>query len=365
MTSFSDKTFFSYATVAPMSLQAFAAAQQFGQEFYEIGPPEVLYKYDPYVDYMAAEAAKLLNCSPDEITYIKNTTEGINIAADALPLHPGDEILVLGNEYPANLLPWLKKRRDGLNVRVIAGTDSVQAYEDLVAAINPATKAIAISAIQYYDGYETDLGQLSRICREKDIFLVLDAVQKVGIRKIDLQQTSVDFLFCGGQKYLQAGMGIGFMYINKDILNELNHPRVGIRSMEGFAGDSYTLKPSAARFQDGTQNMSGIVALHASLKYINEQGIDIIEHKSLGKLRQIKNILREYEIPFIDHGDKQGNIISMQVPDPQSLFVYLKDRNVYIKAIKDVARLSFIHETTLEDAEILAKLTRQWLDEQS
>src|SRR6476646_4734824 len=165
----SNKIFFNYATVAPMSAAAYDASKAFLEEFYVVGPPEVLYKYDPQPEAVATEAAKLLNCSAEEITVIKNTSEGISIASEALPLDTGDEILVLANEYPANFLPWLKKKKDGLNVTVIPGTDNPKAFQDLLNAVSVRTKAVAISYAQYYDGYIGDMCQLSQICREKGI----------------------------------------------------------------------------------------------------------------------------------------------------------------------------------------------------
>lgn len=365
MSKASRKIFFSYATVALMSDVVYRAVDLFLDEFYVVGPPEVLYKYDPLIDDLAAEAAKLIHCSPEEITYIKNTTEGINIASEALPLNTGDEVLVLGNEYPSNLLPWLKKKKDGIAVKVISAPDNKTGFELLLSAIGPRTKAIAISTAQYYDGYMMDVATLSSICLQRGIFLVLDAVQSIGIRTIDMQKIQADFLVCGGQKYLQAGLGIGFMYVNKKTINRLNDVKVGIRSMQHFDHESYLLKEGAARFQDGTQNMTGIVALHASLKHVNVIGIEKIERMNLRLLKQIKACLDAYGIPYIDHGNNQSNIVSMKVDDPQGLFEYLKEKSIYIKPIKDVARLSFTHETRFSDVELLAKYTRQWINMRS
>lgn len=365
MTPLSDKVFFSYATVAPMREASFAAAKTYLDEFYTYGPPDVLYKYDSLVDDMAVEAAKLINCDPSEVTSIKNTTEGVIIASEALPLKAGDEVLVLGNEYPANLLPWLKKQKDGVDVHIIPGTDSAAAFAQLLEKITPHTTAVSISAAQYYDGYMPDLEKLSAKCHDNDVFLVLDAVQAIGVRHIDVSKTPVDFLICGSQKYLMAGPGCGFLYVNKNVLGKLKDFKTGIRSMDHFDETSYVLKDNAGRFQEGTQNLAGVTALHAALKQINDVGIEVIEQKNYELLHDIKDCLRNYDIPFIDHGDRQSNIVSMQVADPKGLFEYLKERNVYIKAVKDVARLSFIHESTMEDVEIVARLTREWLSKNS
>ncbi|MFI5275457.1 MAG: aminotransferase class V-fold PLP-dependent enzyme [Candidatus Saccharimonadales bacterium] len=340
---------------------AYTAVREFLDEFYAVGPPEVLYKYDPMANDLAAEVAKLLNCSPDEVTYIKNTTEGVFLASETLPLDSGDEVLVLGNEYPANLLPWLKKRKDGVDVKVIKGKDNVQAFQALLAAINPKTKAVSISSTQYYDGFMLDLDLLSHTCRENGTYLVVDAVQTVGNRKIDLEKTPVDILVCGAQKYLRAGTGIGFMYVNKKIMPELRDIKVGIRSMQSFDEDSYLLKDSAAHFQDGTQNLPGIVGLLASLRSLNEVGIETIEAKNLQLLAEIKAILTRHGIPFIDHGDHQGNIVSLKVSDPKALFERLKAQNAYIKPIHDIARISFVHDINLGDVERIATLIEAWM----
>lgn len=362
MKPLSEKSFFNYATVAPMSRTAYEAARTFMDDFYQYGPPEVLHRYDLLADNMAAEAARLINCASEEITYLKNTTEGIIIASEALPLRCGDEVLVLGNEYPANLLPWLRKRHDGVTVKVITGSDNEAAFRRLLESIGPQTKAISMSSAQRYDGFMPNLALLSGRCRDLGIFLVIDAVQHIGARTIDLAKTPVDILVCGGQKYLRAGMGIGFMYVSRSVMPALRDSRVGIRSMEHFDEDSYVLKNTAARFQDGTQNITGLAALHAALREINTIGMDAIEQKNLAILEGIKAILREYKIDFIDYGACQSNIVSMRTADPSALVNFLMERGVYIKAVQDVTRVSFIHESKLEDIEVLARHMREFLN---
>ncbi len=119
----SEKIFFNYSAVGLMGKEAYNAASDFLEEYFHVGPPEVLRKYDPYGRMLKEEVATLLHCSADELAFIKNTTEGINIASESFPIREGDEVLVLGNEHPANLLPWLKKRNDGIDVKVIPVTD--------------------------------------------------------------------------------------------------------------------------------------------------------------------------------------------------------------------------------------------------
>lgn len=332
------------------------AVKKYWDAFYKIGPPEVLYHYDPLADELAIEAARLLNCKADEITYTKNTTEAVVIASESLPLRPGDEILVLGEEYPANLLPWLKKQKDGITVRIIPHLHGPDAVSMLLNTVSERTKVIAMSSAQYYDGYMADLDAISHIAHARGAYFFVDAVQTIGIRTMDLSKIHIDMLACGGQKFLQAGPGIGFLYVNKKIIEELKDYKPGIRSITGYTLHGYTLKDSAARFQDGTQNISGIVALHASLKEINRRGIGAIEAAHYTKLHAVKATLQKYNIPFIDHGDAQSNIVSIPSPDANSLASKLRNQGLYVKPIKDVVRLSFIATTSQRDIEAAAKL---------
>ena len=177
----------------------------------------MLEKYQSYVQKLSLEVAKLLNCDPDEVIYAKNTGEGIIMASEALPLKKGDEVLVLGNEYPANLIPWLKKKKDGVNVQIIGDQkhrDNEKAFQELLAhqpqnqsrchRVGPALRRLPRRS-----------RQLSKICRKYGTFLVVDGVQGVATRVIDLEKIDIDFFACGGQKYLGSIGGSGFLYVNK------------------------------------------------------------------------------------------------------------------------------------------------------
>jgi selenocysteine lyase/cysteine desulfurase/nucleoside-diphosphate-sugar epimerase len=356
----SEKIFFNYGAVGKLGAPAYRAVSAFLHDYYHVGPPEVLYKYEPYVEKLAREAGALLNCEPSEITYIKNTTEGLNIAADALPLQAGDEVLVSAGEYPATLLVWQRKKKEGIDVQFVEGEGNKEIFAALMKQISPRTKAIALSAIQHYDGYIPDLERISRTCRERGIFLIVDGAQMVGVRSINLKKTPVDFLICGGQKYLGGIVGIGFMYVSKRVMGRLRDTKVGIRSMEQFSSESYTLKDSARRFEDGTINLVGIVALHAALKHLNRVGMPAIERKNLELLATCKAFLSEAGISFIDY-KRQGNIVSVQVENPISLAQYLRDQNIVVKHIGNIVRISFSHYSRPRDFKFVAQKIKEWI----
>ena len=353
---------FNCAGVAPIPFRVVVELLKFLAHFFFLGPRPTLVKYEQYIPMLSAELAKLLNCSPDEISYVKNTSEGIIIAAESLPLQVGDELLVPRCEYPANLMPWLKKRHDGINVKVIEGADSPSSYANLLASISDKTRAIAISWVQFSDGYTLDLKELSKICRAKGIFLIVDAVQIVGTRPIDLQELDVDFLICGGHKHLMSVVGSGFIYINRRILPLLKHFKVGIRSVKKFDSNGYELKDVALRFEDGNPNYLGIVALHSRIKSINELGVDTIEQKNSELTRYYKQQLTKNGIGFVDYAI-QGNMISIPVENPAKIMALLEEDRVYVRVINNkFIRISYTYLHRKKDIHRFIQLFKKYTD---
>ncbi len=348
------RLFFSYMGVSPLCEASRRAIVRFLDDYVKLGPPKVIEKYRCYVRKLSEEVAILLHCDPDEVIYLKNTGEGLIMASEALPLRRHDEVLVLGNEYPANIMPWLKLKKDGVKVHVIPGMDNHQGFRELLSRIGPKTKAVAIAWGQHFDGYLPDLALLSRLCQNYSAHLVVDGVQSVGARAIDLKKTSVDFLVCGGQKYLGSIVGSGFMYVNRRTMGKLKDSHVGMRSVEQFDEHGYVLRKTAARFQDGTENLLGIVSLHAAVKAVNRIGIKEIEKKNLALLASLKAMLRESGIPFIDH-PQQTNLVALTVDDPASLAARLRTQNIYTRPVKGVERISFTHTTRERDLRKLVK----------
>ncbi|MEI7451635.1 MAG: aminotransferase class V-fold PLP-dependent enzyme [Candidatus Falkowbacteria bacterium] len=349
--------YFNYAALGVMSRGLHLRLNEFLRDNYEMVPLLFIKKYRRYILKLKVEASKLLNCTANEITYLKNTTEGIIMASELIPLKAGDEILITDKEYGANYIPWLKKQQDGFRLRVVDGTTSESAFNNLLNAINNKTKIIAISWVQYCDGYMADLARLSRICRQKNIYLVVDGIQGIGTRELDLGKIKIDILVCGGHKHLGAVPGSGFIYVNEKKWAELNHFKIGVRSVTRFDSDSYKLKDNSARFEDGTPNLFGVVSLCFCLKQINKTGIKNIAQQNQLLLKEYKKILCQNKIDFINYKN-QGNIISLPVKNPDKLCAKLKKYNIYTKAIKDILRISFSYKSNLREFEKLVTIIK-------
>jgi cysteine desulfurase / selenocysteine lyase len=249
-------------------------------------------EFDAMLKSARRNAAWLINAEESEIALAESTTRGMTIAADAIPLRKGDRVLLCDMEYPAVALPWVQKQQIvGVEIDVVPNRNGDVQVEDFVARITPRTKVIAISSVQWTSGYHCNLGAISKLCREHDIFLVLDAVQQLGAIPLDVKATPADFIACGGHKWLNSPFGMGFLYVNRETMPRLNPLTAGLmgtvppergwgaylESPEAQAVREYKFLDEARRYEvGGTTNFGGAAALGASLSLICELGKDAI-----------------------------------------------------------------------------------------
>jgi len=239
-------------------------------------------------------AARLINAHEDEIALVESTTHGLTLAANSILLGPGDRVLLSDLEFLQVAVPWIQKKKEGIEIDVIPNRNGEVLVEDFAERLTPRTRIITISTVQWTNGYRLDLAALSRLCHERGIWLVVDAIQQLGATPLDVRQTPVDILACGGHKWLNSPFGCGFLYIRRDVLPDLRPPLAGYLSIEDPPGGwgeyfqtptttpikDYEFVNTARRFETGgASNYPGAVGLAASLKLIHELGPDrIAEH---------------------------------------------------------------------------------------
>lgn len=239
------------------------------------------------------EAARLINASEDEIALIESTTHGLSIAARALPLESGDNIVTADLEFIEVPLAWHQKET-GIcpEIRLARnreGTLPVGAFEE---QIDSHTRAVVVSSVQWCNGYRCDLEELGELCKRRGALLIVDAIQQLGTFRLDAGRQHADIIICGGHKWLNAPFGAGFLYIRREVWGRLRVPIAGYMSMSPQQGDwgqffqspesvplqSLTITRNARQFENGgTANYPGGIGLAASLRMINELGHEWIE----------------------------------------------------------------------------------------
>jgi len=224
--------------------------------------------------------ANLINASSEEVAIIRNTTEGLNIAANGLPLQPGDNVIISDLEHLNNVYPWLNLReRKGIEVRILKSREGRLYLDDLDSLVNKRTRALSISFVTLV-GLKIDLKPIGEYCRKRNIYFVIDGIQGVGRTVLDVKDSCIDIMSCGGHKGLMSGRGIGCLFVDKRIHDEIKVTYAGppIEFRHDPVDSIFKQSPGAKKFNAGSANYSGIRALSASLDFLSEIGIKSIEN---------------------------------------------------------------------------------------
>lgn len=268
--------FLNHAGVAPIPLSTQLAIREFAQDASEEGPVN----YMSWVRGMGCArelAGRLLSCDADDVCFVKNTTHGMLIVANSIPWQPGDNIVGLAHEFPANVHPWRNLAEKGVEFRAVPERqDYTYAVEDIAARIDSRTRMLAVSWVEYSTGWRNDLDALGRLCRDRGVLFCVDAIQGLGVLPMHVDQYNIDFLTADGHKWLLAPEGCGVLYVRRARIAEMN------RSMCGWCGllqpgeyDNYDqqYRDTARRFEEGSHNLMAILALGASLDLLLDTGI--------------------------------------------------------------------------------------------
>ena len=226
-------------------------------------------------------AAQLINADSTEIAFMKNTTQGILIAANGIDWREGDNVVTTAVEFPANVYPWWRlKERYGVETRMAPEREGRIHLDDIVAAIDKRTRVVTISHVEFASGYRNDIKTLGKICRERDIWFVVDAIQSLGAIEVDVKSSHVDILAADGHKWLLAPEGAAIFYCADEKRERLINTNVGWASVvnpRDFLNYDLTQKPDATRFEEGSYNSVGLYGLNAAIELLLEVGISTIE----------------------------------------------------------------------------------------
>lgn len=265
-------------------------------------------------------AATLIGSRPDEIAFLKNTTDGILTVANGLHWRSGDNVVLGNREFPANVYPWLNLRNRGVEIRWVEEREGRLSLADFSAAIDEDTRVLSVSSVEFFSGFRNDLVALSDLCQQRDIFFVVDAIQSLGVLPIDVAELGIDALAADGHKWLLAPEGCALFYCSRRALSKLKVSALGWSGVEtayDFLNYDETLYPDSRRFETGTHNTAGIAGLKGSIDFLLEQGIPDIEQRVLGLTDRLCEGLTTRGFQLLSPrgpGEKSG-IVTFSHPD--------------------------------------------------
>lgn len=222
--------------------------------------------------------AQFINAEPEEIAFTTNTSSGMNVIVDAL--EDRGEVLSSELEFPVTTLPWMHRR---IPVHLLPATDGEVRIEDIRSAMTHDTGIIALSHVQFSNGFRIDPKEVAEI--KGNHALVINASQSAGAFEIDVKQMKIDALCATGHKWMLAGYGSGFVYLSRELLEQSLPRSIGWLSVEHpFEMRNDEFRPrhdAAARVELGCPHFAGIFSLGAAVDLINEIGTSNIQARVL------------------------------------------------------------------------------------
>jgi selenocysteine lyase/cysteine desulfurase len=315
------------------------------------------------IEQVRARVAKLLNAAPAEIAFTKNTSEGMNIAANALPLTAGDNVLLVEGDHPNNAYAFLNLRRKGVEVRFVPMTGETARAEMFAPHIDARTRAISLSHVTFHAGHRFDIDGVGALCAQKGLYFVIDAMQSTGVIPLDARASGASLIGSGCHKGLLVPQGLGILYCRQG-LDELQPAYLAMSSLAHppsdyiARADNMTPKPGAGRFEIGNLNLPDIHALDASLTLIESAGLAAIEAHLYDLGDRLIERIDDLGIRLVgprNRADRSPHIYVLDLP-ADAWAEYLASRQVRVSPERDGIRISFGLFNTAEDVDRFAQV---------
>jgi selenocysteine lyase/cysteine desulfurase len=293
-----------------------------------------------------AALARLLGAKPAEIAFTKNTTEGLNLAAHAFELKPGDNVVLTDMEHAANLWVWKHWEAKGVELRYARNRDRRLPLAAFEEQMDGRTRVVSTAYVTYGNGYRVDLPALGRLCRERGARLVSDGVQGAGILATPLSELGADIIAIGGHKALFGLTGSGLVYCREELVERIAASFVkpaAAPAASAHALSQFDYMQTAHRFEGGNPNFLGVRVLRAGAEFIESIGLARIEARvrelTTECLRQLKAAGLKSTTP--EAWEERAHIVGVPAPDAAGIMARLRERHRIVVNVKDGAlRLS-------------------------
>jgi len=334
--------------------------------------------HDPETFEMMARLRKniagLIGAREGEIALMANTSLGLNTIAAAFPWEDGDEILIGDREFPANSYPWSNQRPEakprgksaGVIVKWLHMRGGRLSCDEIVNSVTPNTKALAISAVQFSDGFRCDLSEIVRFCNNRNIFVFVDGIQAAGALEIDATETGFDAFAAGGQKHLLSPYGTGFLQVTPNLLNLLRPAFSGWLSHFVSPEDFLDLlkhylppAPDARRLEIGSMAYCALWGMDSSVKMLLDIGIEKIEKHNIALTDYFcSEVEKVAGVEIVsDRNDKhKSHVVSIRVPRGRSVWERLAAEKIVVSFRESCLRFAFHIFNTEEQIDRVTKI---------
>jgi cysteine desulfurase/selenocysteine lyase len=306
--------------------------------------------------------ASMIGADTSEIALAANTTFGINLAAFSLPLKAGDVVLSPDLEFPANVYPWMQlAARRGIEFRQLKCDQGVLDPDRLAKELeDERVRVVTVSWVGFASGARVDLKALGSLCRARDVFFVVDAIQGLGPLTVDLRETPVDIFSSGAQKWLLSPWGSAFVYVRRALIPRLEPHDVSwmaVKDSDDFSrltDYDLTWRDDARRFEFITLPYQDFGGMNASLELIHSLGLaDVSAHALRLAERIVEWACSRSDVDLVTPADasRRAAVISVRPRDARAASARLTAARIAHSLREGAIRLSPHFYNTADEIE--------------
>lgn len=322
---------------------------------------------------------KFIGAKAEEIVFTKNATESLNLLAYSLcsELKEGDEILLTQMEHHSNIVPWqqIAKQKNLVVKFAKINSDGTLNLDSFKLLLNNKTKIVSITQVSNFLGTINPVKELAKLSREKGALFIVDASQSIPHMKVDIKEIDCDFLVFSGHKML-GPTGIGVLYGRKELLEKMKPFLYGGDMIKEVSFEDSKWNEVPWKFEAGTPNIAGAIALAQAVKYLKKLGMENIH--AYEKELTAYALERLKEVPeLIIYGpslENRGGIISFNVNGihAHDVAAYLGEQGICIRGghhcamplakllgVSGTARASFYFYNTMQEIDLLVEALKK------
>jgi selenocysteine lyase/cysteine desulfurase len=339
-----NKIFLNHAAQSPLPKPVADAVHRYTDELSNFGTTS-----SERGDDGKSSFAKLIGARTGEIALIENTSTGLNIAANVLHYPNGSKIVTTDLEYPSVVYPWLRESL-GTKVHYVNNVKGKVSLDDMEKAVDDKTVAVAISHVEYANGFRHNLKVLSQIAHEHGAYLIVDAIQSVGTMQIDVKRDDVDFLMTACYKWLLSPPGAAYLYVKDELIEKFEPPLVGWASVDQKIFDTLdfwdiwnlTLSKTASRFEVGSPSSISLTGAAEAMKMLLGFGIDNINRRITKLTDHLMHMINDLGLKLQTPEEKQhrSGIVNFKTAKAGKIVDKLAKRGIIVSARSHGIRVS-------------------------
>lgn len=307
-------------------------------------------------------AGEFFGLSRDEVGICSCSSEAYNLAAMALGLRPGDEVIINDLDFPAGATPWLQPSCPA-DAKVWRSRSGRLDIDDLRTLLSPRTRLVTVSLVSFYNGFRLHLPEVAAAVRRgSDALLAVDVTQALG--RITLDLSEADLIISSTHKWILASHGGGLVGVPARRASDWTVPAGGWFNLEDAFGperfDRAVSKPGAASFTVGMPNFPAVYAVHAGLQYIRDVGVPQIEAAAQPLVRACLEGLQALQVDLLTPPDEPhlAGILAFRHPDADRIHRELRAADVHVMCHAGRLRIAIHGYNTQDDVERLLSALR-------